>query len=95
MAKGAMLEMGTSLQDCLGGITFLPKTSSRALQAADIIAYESFKHTTNQFVRSDPLPIRKLFSALASSKLMSGFYFDRNDLLEAKDEFGRLPPWRD
>jgi hypothetical protein len=43
----------------LADITFLPKASFRGLQAADILAYEAFKHITNQVIRTDNRPRQK------------------------------------
>ena len=65
------------LDGLLGGIMFLPKTAVRALQAADMLAYENFKHITNQVVREGARPARKLFSALQKSGRLSGGYYNR------------------
>ena len=65
------------LDDLFLGITFLPKDSARALQAADMLAYENYKHVTNQIVREGERPIRKLFTALQNSQRLSAGYYDK------------------
>lgn len=55
---------------------FAPKHAFRPLQSADILAYEGYKHVTNQFLTDEALrPARKLFTSLDRSKrLFMGYY---------------------
>src|SRR5207245_5414911 len=62
MANETFLEYkkAAELDEVLGGITFLPKKKFRGLQAADMLAYENFKHVTNQFIKDEARPVRRL-----------------------------------
>ena len=56
--------------------TFASKEAFRPLQSADILAYEGYKHVTNQFLGDQALrPVRKLFTSLDKSRrLWMGYY---------------------
>ncbi len=69
----------------IGGITFNSKVDSVPLQAADFIAYETFKLVDNTFGKT-PRPPRKSLGKLNPQKLRI-FYLDRETL---QDDVSRL-----
>ena len=62
------------LEGRLGTIAFMPKEAYRGLQTADMLAYEGFKHITNQVVKDDNRPVRKLFNALKAKNQLAIAY---------------------
>jgi hypothetical protein len=70
------------------GIAFEPKVedprklaiANVGLQAADMLAYENYKHVTNQVINDSTRPIRKLLLSLAESRRLVCGYFDRRGL---------------
>jgi hypothetical protein len=73
------------------GITFAPKNRFRALQAADMLPYENFKHVTNRYAKEDPMPVRKLLTALDKSKRCSLGYYNEAALRNLRARFERFP----
>jgi hypothetical protein len=73
---------------------FAPSTLP-GLQAADIFAYESFKHVTNQFTSPMPVrPMRKLLERLEGTGRHRGGYHDERELrqlVERARADGKLP----
>jgi hypothetical protein len=60
-------------------ITFGDKTRLIPLQAADMVAYEGYKHTVNQEVERSNRPERELFkNLLAARNIHVGWYGERN-----------------
>src|SRR5262249_49793013 len=64
----------------LGQITFAAKKDFRGLQAADMMAYEGFKHVTNQAIRTASRPIRKLLGALNSTNRLAVAYASKKEI---------------
>ncbi len=77
----------------LGTIAFMPKASFRGLQAADMLAYEGFKHITNQIVRDDNRPVRKLFAALKAKKRLAIAYAAEPNIKRWRAKYKELPAW--
>jgi len=83
-----------SLEERLGSITFMPKAAFRGLQAADMLAYEAFKHITNTMVKAEHRPVRKLFTALQAKKRLAIAYTLEENIRRWRDLYtGDLPPW--
>jgi hypothetical protein len=84
-----------NLDGRLGGISFMPKTAYRGLQAADMLAYEAFKHITNTVVKEEQRPVRKLFTALKATKRLAIAYTVEENIRRWRDLYKNkeLPPW--
>ena len=63
-----------------GQITFAKKEEFRGLQAADMMAYEGFKHVTNQAIKSETRPVRKLLQALQQSDRLAVAYAGEKEI---------------
>jgi hypothetical protein len=82
-----------NLQARLGSITFMPKAAFRGLQAADMLAYEGFKHITNTVVTPEERPVRKLFTALNANKRLAIAYTVEENIRRWRAMYTSLPPW--
>src|SRR5262249_39693630 len=71
-------------------LTFMPKAAFRGLQAADLLAYEAFKHITNTLVREDQRPVRKLFTKLQSSRRLAVAYALEDDIKRWRRKYSEL-----
>ena len=76
-----------------GAMTFQPKDAFRGLQAADMLAYESFKHITNQIIREGSGPARKLFNALTRSNRIQMGYARAEEIRAFKARHEPFPSW--
>jgi hypothetical protein len=82
-----------NLEGRLGDIRFMPKAAFRGLQAADMLAYEGFKHMTNTMVRAEQRPVRRLFTALkAKNRLLIAYTVEEN-IRRWRNLYNELPPW--
>ena len=77
----------------LGSLTFARKAVFRGLQAADMLAYEAFKHITNTVVKAEQRPVRKLFTALKEKKRLAIAYTVDENIRRWRDLSPELPPW--
>jgi len=83
-----------NLDGRLGGLTFMPKAAFRGLQAADMLAYEAFKHITNTMVKADQQrPVRKLFTALQAKKRLAIAYTLDENIRRWRAMYSELPAW--
>lgn len=70
-------------------MSFAPKGQFVPLQAADMWAFESYKHILNQKVEGGQRKERKLHANLRKSDRITGSYFDSNSWLGFLDEIAR------
>ena len=82
-----------SLESRLGTLSFERKESFRGLQAADMLAYEGFKHAVNQAVRGGSAPERKLFSALNQKRRLAIAFAGEDNLRAWRAKYSDLPTW--
>jgi len=82
-----------SVDGRLGGLTFMPKAAFRGLQAADMLAYEAFKHFTNTVVKAEQRPVRKLFTALKAKKRLAIAHTVEENIRRSRGRYSELPPW--
>lgn len=76
-----------------GTPVFVPKGRFRPLEAADILAYEGYKHVTNQFLQDEALrPVRKMFTSLERTQRLFMGYFKRHQLEESRRHYRHLLP---
>jgi len=78
----------------LGPLEFRTKAEAPALQAADLLVYESYKEIDNRHY-NPTLPMRRSLQRLLSWGQQGGKYFDRAGLTALLQELrngGRLPP---
>lgn len=68
------------LEQVLGDLTFMDTSKTPPLQAADILAYEGYKHIVNQVIEYGTRPERKLHISLIKSKRISAGWYDRQAL---------------
>lgn len=81
------------LEGRLRGISFRPKASARGLQAADMLAYEGYKHITNTMVKAEHRPVRKLFQALLAKERLAIAYALEPEIRNWQRLYTDLPPW--
>jgi hypothetical protein len=65
----------------------MPKYAFRALPAADMMAYESFKYVTNAEFNEWQRPIRRLFTALNRTKRLAVGYTDKEGILKKRSDW--------
>ena len=84
------VKKGQKLENTFGALVFDNKANLLPLQAADMVAYEAYKHVTNQIVQGGKRAERKLHANLWSSKRVFSFWLDqagmRRYIEEAKSE---------
>lgn len=84
--RGALAEHYSSLkrdlglEDKLGSLTFGNGKKFLPLQAADMMAYEGFKHTKNQIAEGGSHDVRKLYLNLRASDRIHHFLLDQDGL---------------
>ncbi len=76
------LKQSRGWREIFGTISFAPKRNRIPLQSADMLAYETFKHVTNQYVSGPLRPSRKLIQALGQSQRLALGYFNREVFLQ-------------
>ncbi len=75
--------------DLLGTLAFQSRKTFVGLQAADVIAYESYKYANNERFRRE-LPVRKSLSKIVSTGKYNLFRWTKPYLNRLRDEIGQL-----
>ncbi len=75
-----LLKSAQKWDHLLGSLVFDNKARIVPLQAADMLAYESFKHITNQVIEKGQRPERLLHASLFKTKRIWAGWYDRDAL---------------
>ncbi len=81
-----LLELHPEWRHIFGTISFPTKDEALQLQAADLVAYEGYKHTTNQHVEDASRPVRKLFLRLVETGRFNAGHYDKVALARFLDK---------